>query len=107
VQTQDGGQNWQDAPDLSLLNPDSSIAGLGVSPGHMVLAHNSSPQSRVALDLSQSADGQAWTLVQQLAHGTGGDEFSYPALAWDNDSLWVSYTDQRQRISWQRFGVSP
>jgi predicted neuraminidase len=52
-------------------------------------------------------DGRAWVLAQSLAHGSGADEYSYPALAWADDSLWVSYTDQRRSIAWQRFSFSP
>jgi predicted neuraminidase len=44
--------------------------------------------------------------VQALAHGAGAAEYSYPALAWADQSLWVSYTDQRQSIAWQRFSLS-
>ncbi len=105
AQTSDGGQRWTDLPDLSLDNPDSSVAGLALAPGRMFLAHNSSLHTRTALDLSQSVDGRTWVLAQALAHGAGSDEYSYPALAWADDSLWVSYTDQRRRIAWQRFSL--
>jgi predicted neuraminidase len=103
AQTLDGGQSWTDLPDLNLTNPDASVAGLGVSPQRLLLAHNSSPNSRNWLDLSQSGDGQRWALVQPLAHGSSLDEYSYPALIWADNSVWVSYTDQRKRIAWQRF----
>jgi predicted neuraminidase len=91
---------------LTLDNPDSSVAGLAVAPGRMFLAHNSSPHSRTVLDLSSSMDGRVWSLAQGLAHGVGSDEYSYPALAWADDSLWVTYTDQRRSIAWQRFSLS-
>ena len=107
AQTTDGGQHWVDLPDLALTNPDSSVAGLAVAPGRMVLAHNALPHSRSVLDLSRSSDGRNWSRVQTLAHGSGSEEFSYPALAWADDSLWVSYTDRRRRIAWQRFAVGP
>lgn len=103
AQTLDGGRHWADLPDLALDNPDASVAGLALAPGRLLLAHNSSPHSRTALDLSASVDGRTWVLAQALAHGTGADEYSYPAVTWADDSLWVSYTDQRQRIAWQRF----
>jgi len=103
AQTQDGGAHWQDLPDLALVNPDASVAAMALAPGQLWLVHNSSVQSRNVLDLSQSQDGQSWQSMQRLAQGKGTDEFSYPAMAWADDSLWVSYTDQRQRISWQRF----
>jgi predicted neuraminidase len=107
AQTLDNGQHWVDLPDLALDNPDASVAGLALAPGRLFLAHNSSPHSRTALDLSASVDGRTWALAQGLAHGAGPDEYSYPALAWADNSLWVSYTDQRQRIAWQRFSFSP
>ena len=106
AQTLDGGQRWADLPDLSLHNPDSSVAGLALSPGRMFLAHNSTPRARTVLDLSASVDGRDWRLAQSLARGTAHDEYSYPALAWVDDSLWVSYTDQRKIISWQRFSFA-
>ena len=104
AQTRDGGAHWQDLPDLALTNPDASVAALALAPGQLSLVHNSSAQSRNVLDLSRSEDGQSWSRVQRLAQGSDSDEFSYPAMAWADDSLWISYTDQRQRISWQRFG---
>lgn len=105
VQTQDGGAHWSDLPDLSLVNPDAAVAGMALAPGHMVLAHNSSPYSRQLLDLSQSADALQWAPLQALAHGVEGDEYSYPATAWADGALWVSYTDHRRSIAWQRLAV--
>jgi predicted neuraminidase len=107
VQTQDGGVHWSDVPDLPMVNPDSSVAALTVSAHQHVLVHNSSPHSRSLLDLSSSTDGLDWTPVAPLAHGTDADEYSYPALAWADGDLWVSYTDHRARIAWQRFSVAP
>lgn len=101
--TADGGRHWNDQPNLALDNTDSSIAGLALAPGAMFVAHNSSIGSRSVLDLSRSADGSHWRPVTNLARGGNADEFSYPALAWADDSLWVSYTDRRQAIAWQRF----
>jgi predicted neuraminidase len=105
VQTQDGGQHWADLPDLPLVNPDAAVAGLALAPGQWVLAHNSSPHSRELLDLSSSADALQWTPLQALAHGGQGDEYSYPAMAWADGALWLSYTDHRRSIAWQRFAV--
>jgi predicted neuraminidase len=106
AETLDGGQNWTDLPDLDLHNPASSVAGVALAPGHMFLAHNSSLNSRTVLDLSTSTDGVLWNKEQELAGGNGSDEFSYPAITWADNSLWLSYTEQRQRIAWQRFSVS-
>lgn len=106
VQTQDGGQHWNDLPDLALDNPDAAVAGLGLTQGQTLLAHNSSLASRGTLDLSVSSDGRNWALVQNLERGGFDDEFSYPAMAWVNDSLWVSYTVDRHRIAWQRLAAT-
>ena len=106
TQTLDGGAHWQDLPELALDNPDASIAALKLSPNHMVLAHNATTQSRSILDLSESTDGVHWSLVQHLAHSTQAQEFSYPSMVWADNMLWVSYTDQRKSIAWQRFAVS-
>jgi predicted neuraminidase len=103
VQTQDGGQHWSDLPDLALVNPDAAVAGLALAPGQWVLAHNSSPDSRELLDLSASTDALHWAPLQALAHGSSGDEYSYPAMTWADGSLWLSYTDHRRSIAWQRF----
>jgi predicted neuraminidase len=35
-----------------------------------------------------------------------GSEYSYPAMAWADGALWISYTDQRQRIAWQRWALN-
>ncbi|WP_293661343.1 sialidase family protein [Rhodoferax sp. OV413] len=106
AQTQDGGLHWSDLPDLALHNPDSSVAALSLAlPGEQrfILAHNSLSQSRSVLDLSESSDGLDWSLRHTLARGAESEEFSYPSMAWADGSVWVSYTDKRHHIAWQRF----
>jgi predicted neuraminidase len=107
AQTTNGGLHWTDLPDLALNNPDASVAGFALAPGRMFLAHNSSPRSRSELDLSESMDGRTWRLTHELADGSGADEFSYPSITWADNNLWVSFTDQRRRIAWQRFATIP
>jgi len=70
------------------------------------LAHNPLQRGRHGLALSQASDGQHWTQALVLAQSTPGAEFSYPALAWADESLWVSYTDQRRQIAWQRLALA-
>ncbi len=101
AQTHDGGQTWHDAPDLPLDNPDAGIATLSVGAQHL-LVFNPSTFSRQSLRLARSADGAQWSTQRDLVDGVPGQEFSYPALAWADRSLWVSYTDQRKSIAWQR-----
>lgn len=103
AETTNGGRDWADAPDLTLINHDTSVIGMALGPDRMLLAHNSSPNSRSVLDLSSSQDGRTWQLERTLAGGGAEREYSYPALAWVDHSVWVSYTDQRRRIAWQRF----
>jgi predicted neuraminidase len=107
VQTDDGGRHWQDLPDPGLPNPDAAIAGLALRPDLLFLAHNPRAESRAQLALSRSGDGLRWTPLELLAHGGERSEFSYPSLAWADGSLWVSYTEQRQAIAWQRFVFRP
>jgi predicted neuraminidase len=107
ARTANAGLDWADEPSLSLPNPDASVAGLGLAPQWMVLAYNPSTTGRQALALAVSANGQDWRAVTTLAQGDEKSEFSYPALTWADDSLWVSYTDQRQRIAWTRLRLLP
>jgi predicted neuraminidase len=110
AQTGNGGRDWHDLPDLPLANPDAAIAGLTLGTGLQLLAHNPRPDSRAVLDLSTSPDGLHWTRQLTLAQGANeaaGAEYSYPSLAWADDSLWVSYTDQRRSIAWQQLVLTP
>jgi predicted neuraminidase len=107
VLTHDGGRSWVDLPDPGPANPDASVAGLALRPDLMYLAHNPRAESRAQLVLSQSRDGLEWTVLETLAQASSGSEMSYPSMAWADDSLWVSYTEQRQAIAWQRFILMP
>jgi predicted neuraminidase len=107
AQTMDGGQHWADLPDLALDNPDAAVAAIGAGDGSVLLVHNPSVNSRSALDLSRSADGLQWARVKTLEQGAPPAEFSYPAMAWADGNLWVTYTAGRKRIAWQRFGAKP
>jgi predicted neuraminidase len=107
LHTRDGGRSWEDLPDPGLANPDAAVAALALRPFELLLAHNPNRASRAQLVLSHSSDGLHWQLLRTLAVGGAGDEYSYPALAWADGSLWVSYTDQRRAIAWQRFARVP
>jgi predicted neuraminidase len=107
LETHNGGVVWQDSPSLTTDNPDAAVAALRLGSGHFVMAHNATTDSRRILDLSVSHNGREWQRLAHLAHSTLPQEFSYPALAWADNALWISYTDQRKRIAWQRFSVVP
>jgi predicted neuraminidase len=101
--TTDGGHSWQDQPDLRLDNPDAAVAGLGLAPQRMVLAYNPYARGRTALMLGRSEDGHSWQIASALEQGSEPHEYSYPAMAWSDGKLWVSYTADRTHIRWQRF----
>ena len=105
--TEDGGATWRDLPDLSVMNPNSSIAAMALKPGDYMLAHNSSPNARHVLDLSRSSNGLDWSLAHTLARGTDPEEYSYPSMTWAGDALWVSHTHHRKSIAWQRLVLEP
>ena len=109
ARTRDGGQHWADTGDLPLDNPNSSLATLSVGGQHL-LVYNPQKSGRNRLRLASSLNGEAWRTVADLEDGPDGHEYSYPAMALVDDQLWVSYTDQRRSIAWQRFawvGESP
>ena len=103
VATDDAGAHWTDLPDLPLGNPDSALAGFVLGPQQMVLAHNLTPDSRSKLFLSHGADPLHWIQQTTLAQGGPETEYSYPAMAWADGNLWISYTVDRTSLSWQRF----
>lgn len=105
-ETLDSGTTWRDASDLPLPNPDAGIATLSVGDMHL-LAYNPSSENRNALTLANSSTGTDWSTVIALERGQEGHEYSYPAMAWAGNSLWVSYTDRRKSIAWRRFDWIP
>ncbi len=102
AETLDGGATWREGADLPLDNPDAGIATLSVGAQHL-LAFNPSTSDRQTLRLASSSDGVSWSTVEDLERAGPGYEYSYPAMAWADQSLWVSYTDRRKRIAWRRF----
>jgi predicted neuraminidase len=104
AETKDAGTNWQDRPDLELQNPNASVAALNADGVH-ALTFNPSSTGRDRLVTATSADGERWNISAELALGQTGDEYSYPAMLWHEDTLWVSYTDRRRHIAWQRFTI--
>ena len=105
AETRDAGTNWQDRPDLELPNPNASVAALNAN-GVPALTFNPSSTGRDRLVTATSADGERWNISAELALGQTGDEYSYPAMLWHEDALWVSYTDRRRHIAWQRFTIA-
>jgi predicted neuraminidase len=104
AESNDAGTNWLDRPDLELPNPNASVAALNANGIH-ALTFNPSSTGRDRLVTATSADGERWRISAELALGQIGDEFSYPAMLWHDDALWVSFTNRRRHIAWQRFAI--
>jgi len=106
VSSQDAGRHWQDEPSLSLPNPNASVAVARHDVWQaFFLAYNPSTKTREQLSLAVSQDAKSWQDVQLVEQGNTGDEYSYPALWVVENTLWLSYTDQRKRIAWRRYQI--
>ncbi len=106
VATDDAGHSWRDMPSLDIVNTGSSVAAMRLPSGQFVMAHNKSPSTRRDMDMSVSVDGLHWQTAVAVENGAKmSDEYSYPALAWDGQSLWLSYTDMRREIAWRKYSV--
>ena len=103
----DAGQHWHDVPSLPMANPDSALQALSLNVNTHLLVHNSTPADRSVLDLSRSSDAQSWQLQAHLMRGSDKDEYSYPSVAYVDGAVWISYTDHRKHIAWQRFVEKP
>jgi predicted neuraminidase len=103
VESFDAGAHWQSHADLGLPNPDAALATLALAPQHFAVVQHPISRGRHALAWQLSTDGKYWSAPMTVAQGPEGDEFSYPAMVWADNSLWISYTHQRTHIRWQRW----
>lgn len=106
VESFDAGAHWQSQADLTLPNPDAALASLGLSADQFAVVQHPMAQGRHALVWQLSPNGKDWSQPLTVAQGPEGSEFSYPAMAWADNSLWISYTHQRTHIRWQRWQAS-
>lgn len=102
IETQDAGLHWALQADLDLSNTDAAIAAMRLPDGRLVMARNPKEGYRSQLLGHVSSDGVQWSTPHTL-HGDSKGEFSYPAWAWQDNRLWLSYTNNRQGIAWQRW----
>ena len=102
----DGGKVWQRQADLPLSNDDSAVAAMRLPDGSFVMLRNPAERGRSQLLMHMSRDGQTWSAPRILEDGADGSEYSYPAMSWSDDRLWLSYTSLRQGIAWQRWRIS-
>ena len=107
----DDGKSWTQPRRTNLLNPNSGLDALGLSPGKMMIVYNASRtvtadimdpvqrDARTPLTVALSKDrGQTWHNLLHLEQGPG--EYSYPALVRDpgGTTLHISYTYRRKAI---------
>lgn len=107
VASTDAGQHWQLQPELNLSHRDSAVASLRLPSGEWMMARNPLERGRTQLLMHHSQNGLDWSPPITLAEGGSDSEYSYPAMVWSEDRLWVSYTHLRQGIAWQRWHATP
>jgi predicted neuraminidase len=107
VASTDAGQHWQLQPELNLSHRDSAVASLRLPSGEWMMARNPLERGRTQLLMHHSQNGLDWSPPITLAEGGADSEYSYPAMVWSEDRLWVSYTHLRQGIAWQRWHATP
>jgi predicted neuraminidase len=105
IASSDAGKVWQRQADLPLSNDDSAVAAMRLPDGSFVMLRNPAERGRSQLLMHISQDGQTWSAPQMLEDGVDGSEYSYPAMSWSDDRLWLSYTSLRQGIAWQRWRI--
>ena len=99
----DYGRTWSPAYRTELPNPNSGIDLTRLSDGTLALVYNRDDQNwgaRALLSVALSFDnGATWPRLLDIEQGQADDRFSYPAIISFNDTLAVTYTWQREKIS--------
>lgn len=103
-ETLDAGKTWSPIAMTGLPNSDSSVAGLRLSNGSVLLALNDNSQNRHDLTLVLSKDGTTdWQRIIVLENQTGM-EFCYPSMIRGRDGfIHLVYTWKRERIRYLAF----
>jgi predicted neuraminidase len=101
--SEDYGKTWSPVYKTSLPNPNSGIDLTKLDDGTLALAYNRDGKNwgaRRPLSVAVSRDnGKTWPTSVDIETRNEGDEFSYPSIIGFGDTLAVSYTWKRQRIS--------
>ena len=109
-QTQSAGQLWQLAPDLTVANPNSAVAGLQLNSGARILVLNNIETGRYRLVLLMAhAKSDQWQVLEVLEDDEAlpedqRKEFSYPYLiSLDGNDAHLVYTWDRKKIRHRYF----
>jgi len=101
--SEDNGKTWSPVYKTTLPNPNSGIDLTKLKNGTLALVYNRDGKNwgaRRPLAVAISNDnGKTWPTSVDIATGNEGDEFSYPAIISDKDTIIVTYTWKRQRIA--------
>lgn len=104
----DGGLSWGTAYRTALPNNNSGIDALTLPDGRIVLAYNPVSANwggRTPLTLAVSADGgETFKKICDLETEPG--EYSYPSMSADSGTLYITYTWNRQKISYTEISLS-
>lgn len=103
-ETLDAGQTWSLPATTGLPNPNSSLAGLRLSNGSVLLALNDTSEDRHNLTLAISNNGTSdWQRIVVLENQQR-TEFSYPTMIRGrNGFIHLVYTWNRERIRYLEF----
>jgi predicted neuraminidase len=102
--TADGGQSWSPTEKLTFPNPNSSVMGLRLHDGTLLLVFNNSEKNRGDLSLAKSVDnGKQWKIVHTFESTTlsanENRELSYPSLIQAEDlTIHLLYSSNRKQI---------
>lgn len=106
-ESRDAGQNWSAPQPLSLVNHDSSLAVARLPDGRLLAVYNDGAHMREQLALAVSTDARHWRHMGWLERRPGsGEEYSYPAILVDGETVDISYTWQRKQIKHVRFNLA-
>ncbi len=106
----DYGKTWCKEYRTKILNNNSGIDLVRLGNGTLMLVSNPIGENwgaRAPLTIQASADdGQSWHEIFVLERGEDeDDEFSYPAIVAVENTLYITYTWQRQKIAFWKIEV--
>lgn len=106
----DGGKTWQKAEQTAIPNNNSGLDCARSADGRIWLVYNPVGKNwgdRAPLDLAVSLDnGKTFQTAAILEEKEkDGDEFSYPAIVCQNQTLHITYTYNRKQIVYQKITV--
>jgi predicted neuraminidase len=104
ARSSDDGKTWSSLSRTQLLNPNSGTDAVTLKDGTQLIVYNPAIpgkdwfNGRSELRVAESADGDTWTDIMTLEHGTT-EEYSYPAIIQSTDGkVHITYTYDRKNI---------